>query len=199
LEVHPPVDASFQSEFFDVTIWGQLDNLFQQNIEILTIEQEIIALFKELEELNTRYLARLGSQAGSPLTLDRRNYLQRRLESDVRQKGRGEAAQELLSLIQLHESAGQSEHLASHLAAWAGTGRPPVLEAKASAVASMRAAEVQQDAESTGTISGGWIVYGFRLSRFVIHYLLRNKIETMIYLWALVLLSIFVKAAFRRS
>jgi hypothetical protein len=199
LKVHLPVDSSFQSEFFDVTIWGQLDNLFQQNIEILTIEREIIALFKELEELNARYLAQLGSQAGSPLTLDRRNYLQRRPVGDVRQQGRSEATQEIMSLIQQHESAGLPERLASQLAVRAGTGRAPVLEAKASAAAAMRAAEAQQDAEGTGTTPGGWIVYGFRLFRLVIRYLLQNKIATIIYLWSLILLSIFVKAAFRRS
>jgi hypothetical protein len=199
LEVHPPVEASFQSEFFDVTIWGQLSNLFQKNIEILTIEREIIGLFKELEELNARYLARLGSQAGSPLTLDRRNYLQRRPGTNIKQEDKGEATPELLSLTEQHESAGQTERLASQLALRTGVGRPPALEAKASAAASMRAAEAQQDADGTGTTPGGWIVYVFRLFRLVMRYLLQNKIATMIYLWALILLSIFVKAAFRRS
>ena len=63
----------------------------------------------------------------------------------------------------------------------------------------MRAAEAQQDSDATGTTHGGWIVHGFRLFRLVIRYLLQNKIATLIYLWALILLSIFVKAAYRRS
>jgi hypothetical protein len=50
LEIHPPIDVSFQTEYFDVTVGGQLSNLFQKNIELLAIEREIIALFKELEE-----------------------------------------------------------------------------------------------------------------------------------------------------
>jgi hypothetical protein len=205
LEVHPPVEASFQSEFFDVTIWGQLSNLFQKNIETVAIEREIMALFKELEELNARYIALLSSQAGNsfetgrPLTLDRSNYLQRRPGADIKQEDTSEATQEILSLVQQHESAGQTERLASQLALRTGVGRAPALEARASAAASMRAAEAQQDAEGTGTTPGGWIVYVFRLFRLVIRYLLQNKIATMIYLWALILLSIFVKAAFRRS
>jgi hypothetical protein len=215
LEIHPPIDMSFQTEFFDVTIWGQLSNLFQKNLDLLAIEREIMALFKELEELNARYLALLGSQAESsfqaerPLTLDRPNYLQRRPGTDVRQEGKmsqqsktaqnSEANRELLSLIQQHESAGQSERLASQLAARAGAGRAPALEAKASAAAAMRAAEVQQDPERTGTAPGGWIVFALRLFRLVIRYLLQNKIETMIYLSALILLSIFVKGVFHRS
>jgi hypothetical protein len=199
LEVHPAVDTPFQTEFFNVTIWGQLSNLFQKNIELLTIEREIIALFKELEDLNARYLALLGSQAGSPLTLDRRNYLQHRPGVNIKQEGKSEATQEISNLTQQHDSAGPSERLAAQLAARFGTGRAPALEATASAAASMRAAEAQQDAGGIGTTPGGWIVYVFRLFRLVIHYLLQNKIATMIYLWALILLSIFVKAAFRRS
>jgi hypothetical protein len=215
LEIYPPGDMSFQTEFFDMTIWGQLSNLFQKNIELLAIEREIMALFKELEELNARYTALLGSQAGSsfpavrPLTLDRRNYLQRRVGVEGGQEGgttkqpqtaqNSDAIQKLLSSVQQHESAGQSERLASRLAARAGAGRAPALEAKASAAASMRATEAQQDPESTGTASGGRIVYLFRLFRLVIRYLLANKIEAMIFLSVLILLNIFVKAAFQRS
>jgi hypothetical protein len=63
----------------------------------------------------------------------------------------------------------------------------------------MRAAEAQQDPESTATTPGGRIVYLLRLFRLVIRYLLGNKLEAMIYLSALILLSVFVKAAFQRS
>jgi hypothetical protein len=208
LEIHPPIDTVFQTEFSDVTVWGQLDNLFQKHLELLALDREVIALFKELEDLNARYLAQFGSQAIRPPTLDARNYLQRRPGANVRSEDKmgqqsktaqnSKARQALLSLIQQHESAERSDRLAAQLVARAGIGRGSALEAKATAAASMRAAEAQQDPESTGTAPGGRIIYLFRLFRLVIRYLLENKIETLIYLWAFILLSIFVKAAYHR-
>lgn len=210
LKIHPPVDVSFPTEFFDVTIWGQLGNLFRKDLELLAIEREIIALFKELEEVNEHYMALFGAQGGSPvqagrpLTLDRRNYL-----ADGRQGGRAgqlpqtgqntKAAQGFLRLIQLHENPGQSERLAPQLVARAGADRTPTFEAIALAAASMRASEAQQDPEGTGTIPEGRIIYLFRVSKLVIRYLLENKIEAMIYLWVLALISLSVKIVFSRS
>ena len=203
LEVHPPVDVSWHTEFFDVTIWGQLNNLFQKNLELLALEREIITLFTELEEVNSRYMALLGSQTIKPLTLDRRHYLQRSAEGRADKQSpiapENGRKQELLSLIQQHDRVRQSERLASQLAARARDMRAPMLESHASAAASMRASEAQQDPESTRTLTPqGRVSYAFRLFRLVLRYLLENKIEAIIYLWLLILLSASVKAVFRR-
>jgi hypothetical protein len=42
-----------------------LGNLFQKDLELFAIEREIVALFKELEQVNARYLALFGAQGGS--------------------------------------------------------------------------------------------------------------------------------------
>jgi hypothetical protein len=210
LKIHLPVDVSFPTEFLDVTIWGQLGNLFQKDLELFAIEREIVALFKELEQVNARYMALFGAQGGNsfqarkPPTLDRRNYL-----ADGRQGGRAgqlpqtgqntKAAQGFLRLIQLHENPGQSERLAPQLVAQAGADRTPTFEAIALAAASMRASEAQQDPEGIDTIPEGRIIYLFRVSKLVIRYLLENKIEAIIYLWVLMLISLSVKIVFSRS
>ena len=204
LEVHPPVEVSRPSKFLDVTIWGQLSNPFQRNLELVAMEREIIALFKELEEFNARYMGLLGSQAIKPLTLDRRHYLQESAEgragkpSQTDQESVGR--QELLSLIQQHESTGESKRLTSQLAAEAGATRAMVLEAKALAATSMRASEAQQDPETTGTATPpGRVFYVVRLFRVIIRYLLEHKIEATIYLGLLILLSASIKAVVHRS
>jgi len=196
LSIHPQMEVPLLSEFFDVTIWGQLGNLFQGNVELLTLEREILALFKELEELNARYMALSVAQPRStlaaerPLTLDRRNYLQRRPELEVEAR---------LSLTQQHAHDGEAEGLAPHLVARAGAGRVPNTEAKASAAAAMRASEVQQDSEVTSSAPEGRLFYLFKLFKLVIRYLFENKIEAMIYLWIFMMLGVFAISLFRRA
>ena len=210
LRIHPPIDVSFPTAFFDVTIWGQLGHLFQKELELLAIEREIIALFKELEEINTRYTALFRAQDGSPmqngkpLTLDRRHYLAdgRRgaKTGQLQQTGQNtKTTQGLLRLIQLHDNPGQSERLTSQLIARAGADRTPAVETIALATASMRASEAQRDSEGIGTIAEGRIIYLFRVSKIVIRYLLENKIETLIYIYVLMLLSLSLKTVFGRS
>jgi hypothetical protein len=216
LGIHPQLDVSFPPEFFDATIWGQLHNRFQRDFELLAIEREIIRLFKELDDLNAHSMALLGSRLGSlshaqrPLTLDRRNYLQRSLETPAyHEKGSGEQPQaieppepnsELLSLIRRHESSGQPEQLTAHFAVRAGTSQVPVREGEAWGATSMRVSQAQQAAESTGTSHEGYGVQLLvKLYTLLIRYISQNKIEAMIYLWILLLLSLSVKAVFRRS
>jgi hypothetical protein len=209
LKIHPPLDALFPTEFFDVTIWGQLGNLFRKDLELLAIEREIIALFKELEEINARYMALAGAQgaspfqAGRPLTLDRRNYL-----ADRREGGKAgqlpqadqntKRSQAFLRLIQLHETPAQSERMAWQLVTRARADRTPSVETIAMAAASRRASEAQQGPEGIGTVSEGRIISLFRVSKLVIRYLLENKIEAMIYLWLLMLISLSAKTIFSR-
>ena len=209
LKIHPPVDALFPTEFFDVTIWGQLANLFQKDLELLAIEREIIALFKELEEINAHHMALAATQgassfqAGRPLTLDRRNYL-----ADRRQWGKDgqlpqvdqntKRTQPFLRLIQLHETPGQPERMTSQLATRSRADRTSSVETIAMAVASMRASETQQGSQGISTISEGRIISLFRVSKLVIRYLLENKIEAMIYLWLLTLISLSAKTIFSR-
>jgi hypothetical protein len=216
LGIHPPLDVSFLPEFFDVTIWGQLNNLLQRDFELLAIEREIIILFKELDALNVRSMALLGSRLGSlsqaqrPLTLDRHNYLQRSLETNTsHERGTGqrpqagqhpEPEQGLPSLSQRHENPGQSEQLTAQLAVRAGTGLAPAIEGETWGAASMRVSQAQQGAESTGTSPEGYAFHLLvKLYTLLLRYILQNKIEAMIYLWMLFLLSISVKAMFRRS
>ena len=108
LAIHPSMDVQMLPESFDVTIWGQLGNLFQKDVELLTMKRVILALFKELEELNARYLALIAVQPGSlfaaegPLTLERRNYVQERPGVEGRQG---------LSLTQQYEHISRGERL----------------------------------------------------------------------------------------
>ena len=210
LKIHPPIDVSFPTAFFDVTIWGQLGYLFQKELELLAIEREIIALFKELEIINARYTALFSAQDesprqnGKPLTLDKRHYLADGRPvgktGQLQQTGQNtKATQGLLRLIQLHDNPGQSERLTSQLIARAGADRAPAVETITLAAASMRAFEAQRDSEGTGTIAEGRIIYLFRVSKIVIRYLLENKIETMIYLCVLMFISLSLKTVFGRS
>jgi hypothetical protein len=215
LPIYPPVDVSLQPEFFDVTIWGQLSNLFQKNFALLAVEREIMALFEEIEELNARYMVSITAEPGSPSQaakppiLDRRTYFQGRPEAEARREARSgkqlQAArtikpmQNLRHLIQQHEYAEEPEHLTSQLAARVGTGRAPTLEAKASAAASMRVFEAQQDPRVTDTSNGNWMFDLFRLFNSIIRYLTQNKVEAIIYLWVLILLTFSMKALFQRS
>jgi hypothetical protein len=196
LDIHPQMAMPLLSEFLDVTIWGQLNNLLRGDVELLTLEREILALFQELEELNARYIAlttaqpRIMQTAERPLTLDRRNYLQQRPKP-------GEEPG--LSRTKQHEHDGEAEGLAPHVAARVRAGRVPNTEARASAAAAMRASEAQQDPEVTSSAPEGRLLYLFKLFKLVIRYLLENKIEAMIYLWIFMILGGFAISLFRRA
>ena len=210
LKIHPSMDVPFPTAFFDVTIWAQLGNLFQKDLELLAIEREIIALFKELDEVNTRYMALFSAQDGGPLqngrplTLDKRHYL-----SDGRQGARAgqplqtaqntKAPQGFLHLIQRHDNPGQSERLTSQLMARVGAHQAPAVETITLAGTTMRASQAQRDPEGTGTLGEGRIIYLFRVSKIVIRYLLENKLEAMIYLCVLMLISLSLKTVFGGS
>jgi len=48
---HRLLNVGIQSEFLDFTIWGMLGNYFSKNIEAIEFENEILRIFRQLEDL----------------------------------------------------------------------------------------------------------------------------------------------------
>lgn len=87
INIYPDTDIRIQSEFFDFTIWGQLGNFFNRNIEIVKLEKEILDILQKLEEINKRYKELVGSnmtlkiQVEKIITIDKMNFIDSRGEN----------------------------------------------------------------------------------------------------------------------
>jgi hypothetical protein len=55
LNIYHDIDTYIQSEFLDFTLWGMLGNYFNKNIEAIEFENEILRIFRQLEDLNKKY------------------------------------------------------------------------------------------------------------------------------------------------
>ena len=51
LDIYHDIDTYIQFEFLDFTIWGMLGNYFSKNIEAIEFENEILRIFRQLEDL----------------------------------------------------------------------------------------------------------------------------------------------------
>jgi hypothetical protein len=86
IKKYPPINIEVRSEYFDVTIWGQIENHFNQNIEVIEIENEILATLKELEGINKKHTELFGRKAprfnlGNTVTINKYNYFSDKKES----------------------------------------------------------------------------------------------------------------------
>jgi len=211
LEIYPEPDAEIQSEFFDATIWGQLGNFFNKNIELLMLENEIIKILQDLEAVNARYQELISPK--NPIisppqrlpTLDQHNYLTYRdttsPEPSRKDSGHAQPAEDhppndLRSQIRRHEAQLQQATLktnpALHRPTPEGFAKAPFEDA------SVRSAQQARTLDSTGSAMDSALFQLFHKIVLVIRYVMENKIESSIYLSLLIIFAAFVKTLFAR-
>ena len=87
LDTYHEIDTSIQSEFLDFTIWGILGNFFNKNIEMAELNNEIIAIFQEIEMINENYNQLLvaktdrNSKIDALITLNKEKYLEKQTKT----------------------------------------------------------------------------------------------------------------------
>lgn len=211
LEIYPSPDAEIQSEFFDVTIWGQLGNYFNKNIELLMLENEILKILQDLEEVNARYQDLISpkhpiiSQPQRLPTLDQHNYLTYRdtTSPEPSRKDSGDAQpaddrppNDLRGQIHRHEAQLQRATLKTNPALQRptpeGFGKTPFADA------SLPSAQQARTLDSTGAGLDSLLFQLFHKMVLVIRYVMENKLESSIYFSLLILFSVFIKSLFSR-
>lgn len=211
LEIYPSPDAEIQSEFFDVTIWGQLGDYFNKNIELLMLENEILKILQDLEEVNARYQDLISpknpiiSQPQRLPTLDQHNYLTYRdtTSPEPSRKDSGDAQpaddhppNDLRGQIHRHEAQLQRATLKINPALQRPT--PEAFGKTPFADASLRSTPQARTLDSTGAGLDSLLFQLFHKMVLVIRYVMENKLESSIYFSLLILFSAFIKSLFSR-
>ncbi|MFQ5588625.1 MAG: hypothetical protein ACE5F7_07280 [Nitrospiria bacterium] len=79
IKSYPDMRDEIHSEYFDFTVWGQMENYFNRDLEVIQKENRIIAILKELNAVNEKYrsLQKHRPKAFNPnqiVTVDPLNY-----------------------------------------------------------------------------------------------------------------------------
>ena len=87
LNIYHDIDTYIQSEFLDFTIWGMLGNYFNKNIEAIEFENEILRIFRQLEDLNKKYqslvVQNYNSKKEDLITLDKGQFFKQQEHVDT--------------------------------------------------------------------------------------------------------------------
>ncbi|RMF83804.1 MAG: hypothetical protein D6736_20695 [Nitrospinota bacterium] len=202
LSPYPPLEYPLQSEFLDFTIWGQLGNYFNREIELIALENEIMAILKELKAINERYRALLNTEPNRSwvkyaITLDSRHYLHAGERKEKEEEGEevavggaGGGGPRVLYHLLRSQLPGQGGGGGVQMTGSSLLGPSPP------AVTLMTAPEQKLDPSTS--MENSLVIRIFNKMMALIRYLMENKGEALIYLGFLLLLSTAVKAMFER-
>jgi hypothetical protein len=209
IHVYPAFDILIQSEFFDFTIWGQLGNHFNKNIELIELENQIISLLMELDTINRRYQNIFSQnppkyhQVDKLASLYKHNYL-KDAQNDHQQGASTDQSvshtkkvDDIRKLISDYENQPQLARLNSQI-------HPPMIDQDAVAAqfsigAYMHSSDLDRALGSSSIEVGGTMIRFLRQLSRAFKYLFNNKLESIIYLLLLLLLTTVIKALFVRS
>jgi hypothetical protein len=212
LNIYREISEHIQSEFFDFTIWGQMGNYFDKNIEIIELENGIKAVMKEIEKINKRYREVLNlkndlqMQSDDLITIDKMNFLYSYEENSLKGSTKEEENRKYIEVsrknhdihrvIQMYEEHLSHERLKPHLTAQ--LARHELSERESYEAVYIRSAESSGKLKRTNSQTDNAIYRMFKKMMSVLKYLIENKLEAAIYLSALVLLTTFVTRLFKR-
>jgi len=201
INLYPPIQTEIRSEFFDFSIWGHLGNYFNRQIETIEIENDISAILQELATLNERYVR---STQGAGIhsfntrylkTINRGNYF---AESDVQL---GEERDD----YQLREKKGKLQvRIQTNLSSPEETLKTEIVDMSVVVVGKFTQNISQEyDIDKVETLEDSFTdpgviekIMGVFVS--ILHYLLTNKIEALIYITILFFLINLIGLGLRR-
>ncbi|MDR4503163.1 MAG: hypothetical protein MRK01_00020 [Candidatus Scalindua sp.] len=219
VNAYPAIDYYIKSEYFDFTLWGQLGNYFNKNIEIVELENRIFSILQELEEINNRYkslFADKPDQLHSEYipTINKKNYFHEHKgeENGEEQKGDSGISQAdnnlseldtLLNNIVLSTKSNKFEkalllsEIALNLEIKGLRANQNMTYKSESAVKNVSSQETQTGGNKSSSLeSETWIISLFNKSISLFAYLVNNKIEALIYLVFLFLVIAIVTRIF---
>jgi hypothetical protein len=209
IDMYPPFDIRIQSEFFDFTIWGQLGNYFNKNIELIELENQIIALILELDAINRRYHNIFSQnpskyqQVDKLATLYKYHYLKEgqndhnqgvSIDQSATHTKKGD---DIRKLISDYENQLQLMRLNPQIHSPAAD--QDAVAAQFSTGAYMYSSDLDRAFSSSSAEVEGTMMRFFRKLSLAFKYLFNNKVESIIYLLLLLLLTTVIRALFVRS
>jgi hypothetical protein len=212
MNIYPDTDQHMQSEYFDFTIWGQLGNFFNKNIEMLKIENEIIEILNKIEEVNRKYKELIESkiihkiEVDKIITFNKMNFIDSQKDGDIEKISRkqqgsvqseaGDGIQDPAAMIQMYESEYGRGRLRGDIhfhTLKGGMAGPGIYEAAdARSVNTSKKLEAEEPELDSIPL---WLFYKVTV---LIKYLENNKLESLVYLSLLLLLTTFIKVLFTR-
>ncbi len=99
IKSYPVMKEDIRSEYFDFTLWGQMENFFNKDFEVIQQETRIFAILKELEAVNQRYLQMSKKRPdlfnpNHTVTIDQNNYFTYSYDSREKSGSRGRGVRE---------------------------------------------------------------------------------------------------------
>ncbi|HXH12489.1 MAG TPA: hypothetical protein VNP04_22310 [Alphaproteobacteria bacterium] len=206
IDITPKNEFYIQSEFFDFTIWGQLGNFFNKEIEIIKIETEILQVLKEIEEINKKYKELLDAglifeiRSEKIITIDRMNFVKsiRGHNTERSDKRKLNPIQSKIdsSIIHMYESESRWERLRGDIQF--RTGKREIMEPGFYSTTYVQSVNTSQKLEAEEPEIDSLLFRIFYNMVALIKYFQNNKVESFIYLSLLLLVTTFIKVLFTR-
>jgi len=206
IDITPENEFYMQSEFLDFTIWGQLGNFFNKDIEIIKMETEILQVLKEIEKVNKKYKELLDSglifavRLEKIITINKMNFVKstRETDTDKIDKGKLNLIQSEIdsSMLHMYESESRWERLRDDIHFRVGKG--DIMEPGFYSTAYVQSVNTSQKLEADEPEIDSLLFRIFYNMIALIKYFRDNKVESFIYVSLLLLVTTFIKVLFTR-